>query len=239
MSNEPYTDRSDRPAIELVVTPGDGDPTYGAAGDEPTADPRWQDEPQAGAGPAGSRRRRRIVVGAALAVGLLGVAAVGPLGWRVANQKDATLDTPDQVAGLVRDNSERARETAEYLRTGFAADIDLDSSVGAVYTDPGAAGRSVLIFGGTALIWQPGQDLDRLFNLVADEGGSVQGLRELPAGEMGGVMKCGSTPAEEGDIAVCGWADHGSVVLAMFPGRPVNESAELLRQIRSQIQTRD
>lgn len=199
--------------------------------------------PAAGAGPASDRvrrpsRRRRVLLGTALAVGLLGAAGIGTVGWRVVEQKDVTLETPDQVAGLVRDDSERARETAEYLRTGFAADIDLRESFGAVYSDPAAADRSVLLFGGTALLWQPGQDLERLFELVADDGESVQGLRELPAGDLGGVLKCGVAPADEGDIAVCGWADHGSVVLAMFPGREVDESAELLRDIRSDIQHR-
>lgn len=199
----------------------------------------WQSDEPTDTRPSGSPRRRRIVLGAALAVGLLGAAGIGTVGWRVAQQSDATLTTPDQVAGLVRDDSERARQTAEYLRTGFAAGIDLDQSIGAVYNDPAAADRSVLLFGGTALLWQPSQDLDRLFDLVADDGQAVEGLRQLPAGELGGVLKCGSTPTDEGDLTVCGWADHGSAVLAMFPGRQVEESAQLLREIRSGIQSRN
>ena len=54
----------------------------------------------------------------------------------------------------------------------------------------------------------------------------------MDAGELGGVMKCGTSVSQDGDITVCGWADHGSVALAMFPGRTVDESAGLFRQIR-------
>ncbi|MFC6021913.1 hypothetical protein ACFP2T_37850 [Plantactinospora solaniradicis] len=193
-----------------------------------------------GPGPsAGPSRRRKIVLGSVLAVALAGAAGLGSVGWRIAQEKDATLTTPAQVAGLNLDSSERARTTADYLRTGFTADINAEESIGAVYADPAAPQRSVLLFGGTALVWQPERDLDRLFDLVAEGEGAIGGLREVDAGSFGGVMKCGTSTSPEGDLAVCGWADHGSVAMAMFPGRTVDESAALLRDIRDTVQTRN
>jgi hypothetical protein len=183
-------------------------------------------------------RRRRIALGAALIVGLAGLGALGVGGWRVLAQKDTTLSTPAKVAGLTRDDSEGARTTADYLRNGFAADIDLDRSFGTVYSDPVDAKRSVLVFGGSTLLWQPERDLDTLFGLMADETGKVSGLHEVDAGRLGGVMKCGTTGGDGGDFAVCGWADHGSVVMAMFAGRSVDDSAVLFRQLREGIQSR-
>ena len=174
----------------------------------------------------------------ALAVGLAG-AALGTAGWRVAQQKDTRLSAPDQVAGLTRDDSERAHSTADYLRSGFAADIDLDASFGTVYRDPADETRPVLLFGGTTLLWQPERDLDSLFGLMADETGQVAGLHEVPAGKLGGVMKCGTTSGDGGDFAICGWADHGSAAMAMFPNRSVDDAAGLFRQIREGVQTRD
>ncbi|TDB73836.1 hypothetical protein [Micromonospora sp. KC721] len=183
-------------------------------------------------------RRRRVALGVALAVALGGLGAFGTLGWRIAEQKDTRLDTPQSVAGLTRDDSEGARSTADYLRSGFAADIELDYSFGTVYRDPaGATDSPVLLFGGTALIWRPERDLDSLFGLMADETGKVAGLREVSAGRFGGVMKCGTTRGTEG-FTVCGWADHGSAVMGMFPNRSVDDAAGLFRQIREAIQTR-
>ncbi|MFU8874764.1 hypothetical protein [Micromonospora sp. SL4-19] len=183
-------------------------------------------------------RRRRIALAATLVVGLAGLGALGAAGWRVWAQKDAHLNPPVQIAGLTRDDSDRARNTADYLRDGFAADIDLDGSFGAVYSDPADARRSVLMFGGTTLLWQPERDLDTLFGLMADETGKVAGLHKVNAGSLGGVMKCGTTSGDGGDFAVCGWADHGSVVMAMFAGRSVDDSAALFRQLREGIQSR-
>ncbi|WP_410811429.1 hypothetical protein [Micromonospora sp. 067-2] len=198
---------------------------------DPGVDP---DEPR-----GGWSRRRRIGWAAALLVGVAGAGVLGVGGWRVNQQKDTQVSSPDRVTGLVRDDSERAKSTADYLRSGLAADIELDHSFGTVYRDPADDKRSVLIFGGTTLLWQPERDLDSLFELMSDETGKVTGLREVPAGELGGVMKCGSTNGEGGDFAVCGWADHGSVVMAMFPGRPVPTAANLLRKLREGMQTRD
>jgi hypothetical protein len=180
-------------------------------------------------------RRRRIALAAALLVGVAGVGAAGVGGWRVLQQKDTRLATPATVAGLTRDDSERARSTADYLRNGFAADIDLDRSFATVYSDPADAKRAVLVFGGTTLLWQPERDLDSLFGLMADETGKVTGLRTVSAGRLGGVMKCGASGS---DFTVCGWADHGSVVMGMFPGRSVDDSAALFRRLRDGIQTR-
>ncbi|MEV4758000.1 hypothetical protein AB0J86_23185 [Micromonospora sp. NPDC049559] len=188
--------------------------------------------------PAGRSRRRNIVLGSALVLGLAGAVVLGVAGWQVVREKDARLQTPPKVAGLARDDSERAKATADYLRNAFAADVDLDKSVGAIYSDPADAKRSVLLFGGTTLLWQPERDLDSLFDLVADDTGKVTDLHEVEAGELGGTMKCGTTATDEGALSVCGWADHGSVALAMFPGRTVDDSAALFRQIRATVQTR-
>jgi hypothetical protein len=183
-------------------------------------------------------RRIAVVVGLVLGLGALSV--LGFFGQRILSQKDATLTMPEQVAGLVRDDSERAQATADDLRSAFAAGIDLDESAGAVYTDPAASDRSVLLFGGTTLLWSPQRDLDTLFGLVADDSTALDGLHAVPAGELGGVMKCGTTPGDGGTtIPVCGWADHGSVAIGLFPGRSVDDAGALLLEMRGQIQTRD
>jgi len=183
--------------------------------------------------------RRRIVLGSLLAVGLAGAAVFGVAGLRILQQKDATLNAPDRVAGLSRDTSTQAADMADYLRTALAAGIDLDTTVGAIYNDPADADRGVLFYGGTALIFRPERELNSLFEMLDDETGSVSSLREVPAGDLGGVMKCGTVKVPEGAMSVCGWADHGSVAVAMFPDRAIDDSASLMRELRDQIEKRD
>jgi hypothetical protein len=186
-----------------------------------------------------ARRTRTIVLGAMLAV-LLGLAVVfGPTAWEIFLQKDTTLAAPQKIAGLTLDTTEDAQSTADYLKTALAAGVALDSSLGAVYTDGGGSEHSVIIVGGTGLFLSPEKQLDAAFGLITDDTGGVTGVRTVPAGPLGGVMKCGTTTTDdESTIPVCGWADHGSLAVALFPGRALDESAELLRQMRTAMQHR-
>ncbi|AGL15015.1 hypothetical protein [Actinoplanes sp. N902-109] len=196
---------------------------------EPSDEPEEDKQPRS--------RTKTIVLGSLLAVTLAGLGAIGYAGWGIAREKDATLTTPDKIGNLTMDTSEQGRSTADYLQTALSAEVDLDHAVGAVYSDAG--GNNVLFFGGTTLIWTPGSDLETAFELISDNQGAVTGLHDVPAGKLGGTMKCGTTKTDDANMSVCGWADHGSLALAMFPGRTESDAAALLQQIRDTAQTRN
>ncbi|MBO3738232.1 hypothetical protein J5X75_11925 [Actinoplanes sp. NEAU-H7] len=214
--------------LELSATPDDpdGDNAFGltAESDDTTR-------------PAKPRSRTRtIVLASLLAVTVAGAGTMAVLGWRINSQRNATLATPTSIGSLTLDDSEEATATADYLQTALSAEIPMTKAVGAVYT--GADEKSVLFFGGTRLIWSPSSELDTAFDLVGDDQGAVTDIKDVEAGDLGGTMKCGVTHSPEGDLTVCGWADHGSLALAMFPNRTPAEAAPLLLQIRSATQTR-
>ncbi|KHD76099.1 hypothetical protein MB27_19625 [Actinoplanes utahensis] len=185
----------------------------------------------------GSRRTRTIVLSSLLVVALAGAVTIGWFGWQVNTQRQTSLSTPTRIGTLALDDSEEATATADYLQSALSAEISMTKAVGAVYTD--TAEKTVLFFGGTTLLWSPESDLDSAFSLVSDDQGAVTDLHEVDAGPLGGTMKCGLTTSPDGDITVCGWADHGSLALAMFPNRTEPEAAPLMRTLRSAIQTRN
>ncbi|GIM98122.1 hypothetical protein [Paractinoplanes toevensis] len=182
-------------------------------------------------------KARMIVLSSLLVVAVGGAGVLGWTAWQISSQKDAKLTTPDTIGALTLDQSEDAKSTADYLQTALAAEVDLDKTVAAVYQD-GGANKNVLFFGGTTLFWTPEDDLDTAFNLISDNQGSVTGIHEVEAGDLGGTMKCGTTKSDSGELPVCGWADHGSLALAMFPNRTVAEAAPLLQQIRTAVESR-
>ncbi|MEU4245318.1 hypothetical protein [Actinoplanes sp. NPDC026619] len=179
---------------------------------------------------------RTIVLSSLLVVALGGTGVLGWTAWQISSQKDAKLTTPDTIGSLTRDQSEDAQSTADYLQTALAAEVDLDKTVAAVYTSAGE--KNVLFFGGTTLFWTPEDDLETAFNLIADNQGAVTGIHDVPAGDLGGAMKCGTTKSDTGELPVCGWADHGSLALAMFPNRTAAEAAPLFQQIRKASESR-
>ncbi|HZN16945.1 MAG TPA: hypothetical protein VFB84_01980 [Micromonosporaceae bacterium] len=199
-------------------------------------------EPGAGPVPqtrSGSGRRLGLLaLGAAGAAALVAAIVVLPGEWRVFQQRNTELKLARETAGLRLDESPEAQGTADYLRTALAASMDLKSTVGAVYADPVEQSLSVIFIGGTATLREPESDLDRLFQLVTDKADAVAGVRTVPPGPLGGVMKCGASSGPDEPMAVCGWADNGSLAVAMFPNRAIDESAVLLRAMRADLERR-
>lgn len=176
-----------------------------------------------------------VVIGSGLVAASV---TMGPTALRMYSQKDATLSSPTQAAGFVLDESAQAKTAAEDLRSVVAARFNMDKTIGAIYNDPAAPTRTILLVGGTAFLGKPTDELDQIFKLLDDTAGGVAGIHEVDAGSLGGIMKCGSADSADGKMSVCGWADHGSLVLGLFPDRNEPDSAKALRDLRGAIQHR-
>jgi hypothetical protein len=48
-------------------------------------------------------------------------------------------------------------------------------------------------------------------------------------------MRCANGRKDGKAIAVCGWADHGSMAVALFVGRTIEQSAPILKDLREAI----
>jgi hypothetical protein len=206
---------SDLPLLEPIVDDG-----------EPEAEPR-------------SHRRRWITLGV-IGVLLVAIVAVfGTIDYRRLHTQASTLRAPATIGTLHHDTAANASQTADYLREALGADISLASTLGAVYSDPADTDRIVLLFGGTGHLSSPDQELAHALALLDDSSGSVTGLRDVSPGPLGGTMRCGTSNGDGGAMTVCGWADRGSVAVALFPGRSVDESAGLMLQLRDAVQHRN
>jgi len=201
-----------------------------------TADEATGEEPEKQ--PGGRPPLRRILLTALLVVAVVGAGFLAYEAYQILTQKDAKLATPPRIGTLTLDASEDAKSTADYLQTAVAAEINMDKTVGAVYTDSANTGKDVLLFGGTTLFWTPENDLDTAFNMIDDNEGAVTNLHDVSAGPLGGTMKCGTTKTDSGPLTVCGWADHGSLALAMFNNRTESEAAKVMLDIRKATETR-
>ncbi len=236
------------PTVEVADTPADAEVPAADPAVDPAAAPAAEAAPQeadasspavAPGWRAALRRPRNLVLLGVAVVALILVAIFGPLAWQLWSERDVRIATPERVAGLVLDDSEGAHDTVDYMRTAVETGVALDRTVGAVYADEAGEPRSVLFVGGTGVLVEPLGALDKTFSLITDDAGGVDSVHDVPAGPLGGVMKCGTTKTDANPMAVCGWADHGSLGIAMFPNRPADESAELLRKMRKAMQNRE
>ena len=187
------------------------------------------------------RRAMWVSVGAVAALSAVSFPIVSHFAHRV----PTPVRVPDKVAGLTIDHSTNAASTADYLRSAIAASLNLTSSVGAVYTDGGtgslADAHSVIFVGGTAPKGTNTTQVNALLSLLDDSADGVDDMASEDPGSVGGLMRCGETTATTAPgaaaqpdtaMAVCAFANKGSVGMALFPSRTVPAAADLMRQMR-------
>lgn len=186
--------------------------------------------------------RRALWLSIGLLVVLIAVAAL--IIAHFAQPKPGTVAAPARVAGLTLDRQSNASETAEYLRNAVAAGMNLDSSVGAVYSDGSGDSHSVIFVGGTTTAGSSSARLKSLFGLLDDGTDGVANLTHEQAGKLGGLVDCATTTdsnvahASTSDaMAACGWADGDTVGLALFPNRSLSDAVGLFGQMRSALET--
>jgi hypothetical protein len=182
-----------------------------------------------------TRRVRRL--GLRLALAGLVVATVtlallvAPAVWQARHERHDRIVIPTRIGGLVVDDNPGAHDTVDQLRHAIEAGIPL-STTGAVYADDAGQSRSVIFVAGTGSLASPQNALDKALAITADAAGGLADVRPMPAGSADGVMNCGVIATEGSLTSVCGWADHASLGIALFPNRGRQDSADLLRTLR-------
>lgn len=189
------------------------------------------------------RRRGWLVV-----LGVLGALLLvcGVISWVAGRpfleQYPATLTAPETLVGHQRSTNQALREAANQAVTELRREIDLQDAVAEFYQDPNDETKIVWLVGGTKFILDPKSELNDAFR-GASGGMSVSAPTDIDPGPLGGFARCSDGQVQvSGEnalkIAICAWADHGSLAIIMFINRTLDEGAELLRQIRAVILTR-
>jgi hypothetical protein len=188
-------------------------------------------------------------------LGVLGVACLGAgtaLVLPILQQHPARVATPDEVAGLTRVAA--LDPYASELRQDLLSDLAVDTAFAGVYAD-GEVGRhelagiasgdiaedvrAVIFLGVTLLVLNPDGFLDQAIVEATSQGEDLSGVRDFDPGPGGGELRCGAATDDEGlAVVICAWADHGSVGVTINYDRGLEESADLLRQIRAETLTR-
>lgn len=187
----------------------------------------------------GTRRRAPLIAAGALAAVLVVCAAGGFLFFRpyLSDQYPASLTTPPEIAGLTLSTNPQLEEAAAQMAATMSGELNLSGPIAAVYLEPDGDERAVAVWGGTAMLRDPEAQLDEAFREAEAGGFPIADLRQVEPGPPGGVAKCAHGAIDNLPMSICGWADHGSLVMAVFFSREVDESAGLLRTLRAGLRS--
>ena len=146
-----------------------------------------------------------------------------------------TVTEPKTLGGRPKLTDAQFSTLADELQKGLASVPNATATVGALYGTP-AKQDIVIIASAAAPIANPKRELDSTFLGAGIGGLKVTGLKTINAGPLGGVAKCGKADAGGIDLAMCSWADDGSVGWIMSFFKSVNSAKAEFPKLRGQIE---
>jgi hypothetical protein len=153
-----------------------------------------------------------------------------------AKERNASLSAPKKLAGLTKSTDKDLQKTADDLTDQMKGSVPgARDTIAAFYEDPSDPTKLVMVAGVTSDLPDPDAELDGTFRGLGTGGLPVENIKKTNAGSLGGVAKCGTSTAAGIPVAVCAWADHGSVGMTFFYNRKVSESTSLFLKIRSGV----
>lgn len=155
---------------------------------------------------------------------------------RVRDQAAATtLTMPPRAGGLVRSTNPKVVA----LTNDLQARMQKNAMPG---VSPQAAGYAAsrtglaeaVVMGVAQPIPNPERELHGSFKRFGTPDKPVAGVASYPSGPLGGFLRCGEVPVG----SLCGWADHGALVMVLVPAKKPDQAAPLVLRMRADIEHR-
>lgn len=151
-------------------------------------------------------------------------------------QYPAAASLPPQVADLQLRTDARSENTVRELRADLqAAHLIAEDVFAGVYAT--RQGKTVTVFGSIGFHLTPESDAEEELTRITSKYG-LGGQQVVETDVRGQHQRCAVGRADNADVVVCTWADHGSVGSGVFTRLSLEDSAALLATLREQIVTR-
>lgn len=161
--------------------------------------------------------------------------------YPIISASGTTVTAPATLpGGLTKETSDSMQKIVDGMERDLRNDVgDVDQVAAGIYSD-GDQQKLVVLVAATSTVVFPDDEIKDAFSGFNESvtGSGVGAQVDYPAGDLGGTVKC-ATGTEKGvPMTMCAWADHGSVGIAVFVGRELQEAAALFLQIRQVVESR-
>ena len=146
-----------------------------------------------------------------------------------------TIVEPKTLGGRPKLTDKQFAGIADELKSGLAGVPNAGNTVGALY---GTANKQdiVVIVGAEAPIDDPQEALETTVLGGGASGFEITGITTVDPGSFGGAAKCGNANASGVKMAVCGWADEGSVGWIIWYSKSASQVKSEFPKLRAQIE---
>ncbi|MFD1372701.1 hypothetical protein [Actinoplanes sichuanensis] len=148
-----------------------------------------------------------------------------------------SIEEPDTLNGHDKLDADEFDSLTEDLEKELEGYPGAANAFGAVYGSV-AEKKLIAAFAAEVDIDDPQRMLDVVFQSFSGEN-QLTGVTSASTGALGGVAQCGTTRADKTDMALCGWADEGSVGMFLFFDETAVDVKGDFPDMRAEIETKD
>ena len=146
-----------------------------------------------------------------------------------------TIVEPKTLGGRPKLTDPQFAGVAEELKSGLADVPNAGNTVGALYGT--VAKRDIVVIAGAeAPVADPEKELNGTFLGAGIGGLKVTGITTVSPGALGGSAKCGNASASGVKLAMCGWADKGSVGWIIWYFKSASQVKTEFAKLRAQVE---
>jgi hypothetical protein len=204
-----------------------GDPAYGGAGFPP---------------PKKKSKALKIVLITLAVILVLCVGASVAVYFATKDTVEGVLDAskisvvePTTLGGRPKLTDPQFAGAISTLKAELAKAPNTTGTVGALYGDP-AKKDLVMIAGASAPLINPEKQLDDTLKGASSGGLTLTDIAPIEPGPLGGTAKCGNGKTSGIDLAVCAWADNGSVGMIAVYFKKVDDIKGDFAAMRGEIE---
>ncbi|GAB1642358.1 hypothetical protein [Krasilnikovia sp. MM14-A1259] len=152
-----------------------------------------------------------------------------------APQATVSVTEPKRLGGRPKLTDAQFAGVTKELKQGLADVPGATGTVGALYGTPEKR-DIVVVVAAEAPVEDPQKELDGTFLGAGIGGLKVSGITTVDAGPLGGAAKCGKAEASGISMAMCGWADDGSVGWIIWYFKSVSKAKAEFPALRGEIE---
>jgi hypothetical protein len=230
------------PAGEFPPPPGN----YPPPGGQPGGYPQPGDPAYAGAGfPPPQKKKSKALKIVLISLAVLLVLCIGggtAIYFATKDTVEGVLDAskisvvePATLGGRPKLTDPQFAGAIATLKSELAKAPNTTSTVGALYGDP-AKQDLVMIAGASAPLLNPEKQLDDTLKGASSGGLTLTDIAPIEPGPLGGTAKCGNGKTSGIDLAVCAWADNGSVGMIAIYWKKVDDIKGDFAALRGEIE---
>jgi hypothetical protein len=145
------------------------------------------------------------------------------------------ISEPKSLGGRPKLTDAQFAGIAKELQSGLQSVPGATGSVGALY---GTVAKQdiVVVAAAEAPIADPEKELDQAFYGAGIGGLKITNISNAPTGALGGTAKCGKSEESGLDMAICTWADDGSLGMLIWFNKSVTKAKAEFPTLRAQIE---